>query len=330
MTAKAFMPFIYTPAYFGLALDDNRKVIEQYKDPLFREALKYLNLWYKEGLILENSFTMTADQMRSLVQNPDPLVAIIPAANGQGFTRIGTQRWIEQINLEPLKGPDGAQWAGQRDPWSNYFMGWIITDKCKDPELVIALYNWMLNDEVALDGYIGPKGQSWDDSIPGTKAINGSVPFFRLLVPFGSQAINCSWNNEEPIYSPKGRFNYGQQGTAYDMAVQWITSGYPAVMDKLLNDGSYNETKNYLHAVQDSKYSVPIKYFIPPLVISETDNARRSDINAVLDLYKTQAFVAFITGTKNINSNADWNTYLADLDRMGSKELAALLQKYIK
>jgi hypothetical protein len=55
-----------------------------------------------------------------------------------------------------------------------------------------------------------------------------------------------------------------------------------------------------------------------------------ADINAVLDSYKDQAFTEFIIGTRDINNNTAWNTYLADLDRLGSKELATILQKYIK
>jgi hypothetical protein len=32
-----------------------------------------------------------------------------------------------------------------------------------------------------------------------------------------------------------------------------------------------------------------------------------------------------------VNETGDaWNAYLADLDRMGSKELAGIIQKYIK
>jgi len=40
--------------------------------------------------------------------------------------------------------------------------------------------------------------------------------------------------------------------------------------------------------------------------------------------------VEFITGKRNINSDAAWNSYLADLDRVGSAEKAAIIEKYLK
>jgi hypothetical protein len=40
--------------------------------------------------------------------------------------------------------------------------------------------------------------------------------------------------------------------------------------------------------------------------------------------------VEFITGVRNINSDADWNAYLADLDRLNSKEVLAIRQKNLK
>jgi hypothetical protein len=40
--------------------------------------------------------------------------------------------------------------------------------------------------------------------------------------------------------------------------------------------------------------------------------------------------VEFITGVRDINSDPVWNTYLSDMDRLGSKDLAAIIQRYIK
>jgi hypothetical protein len=75
---------------------------------------------------------------------------------------------------------------------------------------------------------------------------------------------------------------------------------------------------------------MPDSLFIPPAAFSDDDNARLSDINAMLEEYKTQAFVEFITGARNINNNADWNTYLSDLDRLGAAEMVQIRQKYLK
>jgi hypothetical protein len=72
------------------------------------------------------------------------------------------------------------------------------------------------------------------------------------------------------------------------------------------------------------------KYYIPPIMMSDTDNARYTDISTALNTYLDAAMVEFITGVRNINNDAIWNNYLAELDRLGTKDMAALLQKYIK
>ncbi|MDR0449663.1 MAG: hypothetical protein LBH26_00175 [Treponema sp.] len=69
---------------------------------------------------------------------------------------------------------------------------------------------------------------------------------------------------------------------------------------------------------------------IPPVALDDADNARVADINAVLNPYLELAWVEFITGIRNINDNAAWNACLADLDRLGSKDLVNIFQKYIK
>ena len=38
----------------------------------------------------------------------------------------------------------------------------------------------------------------------------------------------------------------------------------------------------------------------------------------------------FITGVRNISSDADWNAYLAELDQLGSKEVLSIRQKYLR
>jgi hypothetical protein len=43
-----------------------------------------------------------------------------------------------------------------------------------------------------------------------------------------------------------------------------------------------------------------------------------------------QAMAEFVTGKRDISLDAVWNAYLADLDRMGSREKADIIQTYLK
>jgi putative aldouronate transport system substrate-binding protein len=335
--AKPFMPFVLSGSYFGLALD-NKKVVEQYKDPRFRESLKYLAGIYKEGLILPDSFSMTTDQLRSLTEADTPILAIeaIPWMNN--YHVQPSVRWIETFNLPPLIGPDGkTRNAGNQDPWSILGGIYYITDKCKDPELAIALYDYFIKFDVMLDGYIGPKGESWVDADAGTVSILNTPASHRLLATYGTQPYNKTWDQAAPMIRNK-KFRLGEQATGVEDMLKWLgidpyfaSRGDPSLRDSLTTNLSYtNEGMWYLHSTENAKYMMPQDVFIPPIALSDDDNARISDINAVLATFIDQAMVEYITGIRNINNDSDWNNYLSEIDRYGSSEMVGLLQKYIK
>jgi putative aldouronate transport system substrate-binding protein len=327
--AKAYMPFVYTGSYFGLALN-GKNVVEQYRDNKFREALRYINGLYKEGLIAEDSFSMTVDQLKALSENPGtPIVATASAIWQSGVAVRPSERWIEFFHVPELAGPTGERYGPNQDPWSIMGSGMHVTDKCKDPELAVALYNYFLNFDVMLDGYIGPKGVAWTDPDPGSIALGGGKPFYKLLMGFGAQPVNIGWDQGNPMVR-NNDFRMGEQALGADMAQKWLATGDPSLRDTLLKNGSFNEMNNYMVSLTSVPWEIPSTYFIPPLALNDDDNARMADINAVLNSYKDQAFTEFIIGTRDINNNTAWNAYLADLDRLGSKELASILQKYIK
>jgi putative aldouronate transport system substrate-binding protein len=327
--AKPFMPFVNTGSYFGLALDNYRNIIEQYKDPNFRESLKYLAGLYKESLILPDSFTMTRDQIKALSTSSTPILAVEAISWKTDSTPQTAERWIETFNLPPLRGPSGQRNAGNQDPWSIMGAMYIITDKCKNPELAIALYDYFLNFDVELDGYIGPKGTAWDDPDLGTTSLMGGEPYYKLLVAQGRQTNNTSWDQANPMIR-SSKFRLGEQAVGAPEAKRWLETGDPSLRDFLLPNMSYAEEMWYFTSLENSKYAMPTELFIPPLSISDDDNARVSDILATLETYKDQVMVEFITGVRNINSDTDWNNYLAELDRQGSAEYVSILQKYIK
>jgi putative aldouronate transport system substrate-binding protein len=326
--AKSYMPFVWTGSYFGLALN-NRRVTEQYRDSRFRDALAYLAGLYKEGLIMKDSFTIDVDQMKALAGSK-PAVVGVPALNWiQSYASHLAVPGVETFNLPPLKGPNGQQNAGNQDPWSIMSPMYFITDKCKDPELAIALYDYLIKFDVELDGYTGPKGIGWDDPDPGAISLMAEKPIWKALVNYGTQPHNSSWEQANPMIRSTA-FRLGAQATGALEAKEWFATGNPSLRDQMLNNGTYTQMFFYFSTLEVLKYGMPNDLFIPPLALSDTDNERISDINAVLESYKEQACVEFITGIRNTASDADWNTYLTDLNRLGSGDLVQIIQKYIK
>jgi putative aldouronate transport system substrate-binding protein len=325
--AKAYMPFV-NATYYGLALD-GKKIVEQYKDPNFREALKYMAGLYKEGLILPDSFTLTIDQLRTLVDGPEPVIGIYATSWITNYETFPSRRFAETFHLPALKGPKGQQNAGNGEPWSIGKPTYMITDKCKDPELAVALYNYFLDFTIMLNGYIGPKGQSWTDPDPGAVGIDGSPAKYKMLVALGSQAFNTSWAQPNPMIRTS-EFRLGEQSPGGVEAKRYLETGDPSLTESISKSIAFTEQVYYWASMGNMKYTMPQSLFIPPLALDDADNARVADITATLETYKTQSFVEFIAGKRDINSNSAWNNYLAELDRLGSAELVKILQKYIK
>jgi putative aldouronate transport system substrate-binding protein len=321
--AKAYMPWVNV----GLALYDG-VVTEQYRLNEFREVLRYLNGLYKEGLIKEDSFTMNGDQFKALLSNPTPIVGVYGGAWAD-YTGpwAGNQRAIESFVMPMLRGPTGQRWGANNDPWSILGTGLIVTDKCKDPELAVALYNYMIDYTVMLED-LGQKGEGWDVADSGALNLVGGPALYKYISGW-NQPVNHTSVQQFPFVRDL-TFRQGQQATNPRSILDWMATGDPGLLPRLLTDNEYQEIFYNNFSLDQKDITIPEKYFIPPIAMNETDTNRISDINAVLTSYKKQAWAEFIVGVRNIDSNTDWNNYLADLDRIGTRDLVAITQKYVK
>jgi putative aldouronate transport system substrate-binding protein len=327
VAAKAYMPFVYTDVYFGLAKGDDGRIVEQYRANEFRQALRYLNGLYKEGLILPDSFTMNADQMRALCTQDPPVLGVFFHSWSNNAMPSMTRRWIDYLPLAALGGPNGQRYGSNKDPWGILYVGYVVTDRCKDPNLAVALYNYLLDPEVALAGNFGPKGEGWDNADPGSKGRDGSPARYKQLLGTTSQRGNSSWIQEAPKIRSHEGWYMALQAVDIESAYKWFETGDPSLADRLLSNPDFYETYHHIQAMNYvHPYIIPEKYFIPPLVYSNNDNDRLAEIAALFGSYIDQACIQFINGTRNIDNNNDWNTYLKDLDNLGTPDMVRIIQ----
>jgi putative aldouronate transport system substrate-binding protein len=326
--AKAYMPFVYTGIYFGLSLDNSKNIVEQYRDNDFRSALAYIAGLYKEGLIVPDSFSMQTEQLQVIARSQDSVAAMLGAPWYNGLVPQLGDKYMEYFNLPPLKTASGQRYASNGDPWSNVYSKFFITNKCKDPELAIALYDYFLRDDVQKSAY-GPKDVFWVDPDPGAVGYDGKPAYWKWIGIFGLEPLNSHWSNSSP-HVWEAKMKSGIQMDDVDIAIKYMATGDKSLQARVQSNTSYGEFMWYNISNESSKYAMPNSVFIPPLIMNTADTSRAADINAVLDPFKKQVFVEFITGVRDINNNAHWNAYLSELDRLGSKEMVQILQKYIK
>jgi putative aldouronate transport system substrate-binding protein len=328
--AKGFMPFVQTSSEFGLALYD-KKVVEQYRANEFRDALRFIAQLYKEKLIAPDSFTMGTDEAKTLANSPTPIIGAYGLGQLNNIMTNNTPRWLESFIMPVLKGKGGKQYAPHYAPWHNQSNFMSITNKCKNPELAIAFYDYMLSFEMQLLSNNGPKGTGWDSPDSGALSLMGKPALWKQVTTTstGSSRTNLQWMNGNWT-GFLDDWRYGLQATDIDKINKWLETWDPSLLESLTTNGSYNEAHNYIESLKMTAFAIPDAYFIPPLGMSDADSARITDIKVNLNTFLDQAMVEFITGVRNINSDADWNTYNSDLVRLGSREMADIIQKYIR
>jgi putative aldouronate transport system substrate-binding protein len=329
--AKAFMPWVKYGTSDGMAVR-NGQIWEQYRENEFRESLKYLAGLYKEGLIAENSFTMTTDEMQALGETVDPSYAVgLVDWQGELGKGNGSARFPYWFHLYPLKGPTGQEWGFNGDPTGILNAEYVITNKATGdkPKWALEIYNAMMEFDNMLWGYSGEKGTFYGDPDSGEKSLGGGTPRFKLLIPFASQPVNTSWDQRNCMNRTL-EFRLSEQASDVDTVYRWFETGEESLYPKMIENKAYNELQwIYFTANRSVPWAIPNEMFIPPMAMSEDDGNRISDIMALIHPYKEKAWSEFVVGQRNINSDADWNTYLSELERQGSKDLVSIYNKYL-
>jgi putative aldouronate transport system substrate-binding protein len=151
--AKNYMPYVDG----GVAVV-NGKVTEQYKLNEFRETLRFMANMYKENLIAPDSFTMTTDEAKALVNRETPIVGAFGHHQMNIIMTTNSPRWVESFIMPTLKGKDGVMYASNFTPWQGLSNLMVITDKCKNPEIAIGIYDYLTEFETRMNSAFGPPG----------------------------------------------------------------------------------------------------------------------------------------------------------------------------
>lgn len=311
--ANQFLPY---PGN-GYAVIDG-KVEAQFTKDAFRDCLIYLHDLYEEGLILKESFSITGDELVRIGEAEEPILASFASAWSNDATeKFGaSERYFYTFTLPTLASENCEGYtyqAGETDPVSNYA---YITDKCENPDAAFRLIDFMKSFEGTMNGYIGPKGVCWDDPDEGALGLNGEPALYKLLVNYGVQPDNAGWNQKNADYR-SATFRLGEQATGIDLIKQFLDTGDPTILAQVKDLAAYNEGVNYFQAIQEHAKLLPQEYILPTILLSEDDTIAVADVRASLDPYFDLAYVEFVTGVRDIGSEAAWAQFIEELNAIG-------------
>ena len=277
----------------------------------WRKGLEYIKSLWDAGLIDKGAFT----------QNP---AALAQEGNNNGAVLLGSASALHPYifvspgakdgrdkqydAVPPLTGPSGANFA-------TYAFGstpgatFLLTNKASknDQVAAIKMVNYLFTNEGQLDGNFGPEGQGWAKAAAGDQALDpNDKPLFKNL-QLSQDAANAVQWGALSTYNQNEAFR-GSQVEPTDI---YDPSGYERRL--------FEATQ--LYKGHEDKSAIYPTWKVWPDAAKATQVATEQ---TNIDNYVTQNALAFITGSKNLDT--DWNSYVAGFNGLGLKDYLSTLQ----
>ena len=268
----------------------------------YRQAMIYLNKLYGEGLITPMFYTITDKAELTALMTPADGVAIsgIGAAHASLHYEKDNAVIFEYAALAPLKAAtELGGYAAVRG--STYEYNTFITTDCENPELAFKLLDFMCGQESFLRQRNGVYGVHWEWADEGTYSSVGAPATIKAIDAsvYSSQNNTC-WHDVRATITTQER-----NATAANVD----TATWAGYKSKLAAD---------IRAAQLA-VEAPAEV-VHKFVYNASEQETVSSLKTPLSDYVAEARAMFISGVMDPNDDAQWNTYLANLEAQGLQE----------
>ena len=293
------------PYLSGYTLVDNGKVVFTATSDGYKEAVKWLNKLWTEGLIDLNAFSM-ADQ--GAAQAGD--VPVLGVNMGWDRTAWGSTKWKDSYDyMLPIYGPDGQASSLYYD--YNYFTRsrFVITDKAENPAL---LMRWV--DQFYADYKTGVEaimGHVTDNEDEPTYALekDGKIYVGYWDNSYTEELGHTDEENELRKHAyDRGWYNLAFCPTILGKAASSVVVKDPGKQEK-------DEIAQLYAAQEGNKFASGDWHSYPPVLMTEAETEEYSLLNTDITTFAKENLAAFIVGDQDIESG--WDAYVQQLEGMG-------------
>ena len=271
------------------------KLYAVYTTDEYREGLKFINTLYKEELLTQMVWTAGSD-MKNVVTPPSgEAMCGIFLGHLTTCTIFGSPVLQEYVPLQT--------WGNVVREDSSCSKTTFITESCKNVDKAFEVLMTMWTWDGSMRIRYGEKGVNWDDADEGAISDMGLPCTYKLLRDPINEQSTSKWAKIASTLNV-----YAELETAQ---VDQQTDPWYAMRTKLAAD-SYA-----LFAEAEAKMDLSIK--CPLLTFTDEEKDRTSEVRTNVGDYQSKAQMDFITGLKDPHKDADWNAYLAELDKLGMK-----------
>jgi putative aldouronate transport system substrate-binding protein len=289
-------PFIYTQSNFWLL--SNGKIDVPFNKPQWREGVRFTKQLLDEGLLSPLSFTQDQPQMTALVTPDPPRAGVVNRISMSNLGANDTKRG-QYIPVPPLQGPGGRR-AFYQPQLPELRM--IISKNCKNPEAAFRLGDLMGDEEFSIMCRWGEKGVDWEPPAPNSKSVWGSLgnPLINPILAWGT-VQNKYWGEIGPrMLTNKHSAMDIDSGNPLDFVTPLGRTIEPFVKYTNRNDA------------------------VAGIIYNEQEQEVINELHSTILAYVRESFARFATGDLSIDR--DWDSYVAEFDKMGLKEVIAATQ----
>lgn len=261
----------------------------------YKDAVKYFNSLYAEGLIDPETFVQDGSQYNAKMFTADPV--IVGAGNSWSIASgVGEANKGEFVVLPPLKGPNGDQgWSSQPLGLSLIQTSWALSKSCENPDAAFRFIEAMYEPETSAQFYFGSYGETLEKTEDGKiKVLDPEDP----SVTFNDKVWEVSFGDMGPYYIT-------EEVEKKIIPNSWVT-------DRLDQDAPY------VDFMQEETY--------PPMAYTTEDANEMSVLKTDIDTLVKQKFAEWVTGEADVD--AEWEDYKASLESMGLPRLMEIYNKY--
>ncbi|MBO0991972.1 extracellular solute-binding protein [Bacillus sp. SD088] len=214
-----------------------------FTDPVFREAMVYMNKLFSERLISQDTLSQTAEQVKEKIVSGN--FAVFADSSPTESASLAHTQLVAQDPEAGLKmiWPIHKEGLNKDNitPGTWNQLGWnvnVITKAAEDPEAIFAFYDWMVGPEGQRTIFWGPEGLYWE----GTQAVEGidEAPVFTDKYLTDVENLSKLMNTTDAfqwvgntVYIDKSKTAFemtlpeDQQNweTKYQMNITWETQG---------------------------------------------------------------------------------------------------------
>jgi putative aldouronate transport system substrate-binding protein len=319
LVASTTRPFLdFQSPLFGAFLDNfdwlhikNGQVYNVAVTEAFREALRFMNRLWEEGLVHPASMSQHRNDVRAMNDANDYTVVGSTLGQHEGYVGApGGDTWQAYNYLPPLEGPGGIN-ITWRAPKNLASLGTGIGAKTEVPAVAFRFLDWLSSEEGHLAKYWGIEGTHYRESKPGELNVAGEQATWTEIVE--NREPEWGWGHLGVIWGGTGLFHDTLRAVVKTPETVNVSGMTP---DEMI----YKTSVEYLKHVDSLDTIWPANIIFPPAVRTE-----RAILGGNVNGLIYESGSKFVTG--DLDLDADWAEFQGQLEAAGLERYLQICQE---